>query len=187
MVESMSSTGGRRARLHVGNVSPSAAADEELHWFFNEAESEVDAPSSFCALLAGVPQDSLESMEDRAEALHSAGKIRTRLESLSVTDARMLESLYRERPWPWRVERVLEVLAGPVEALAVVRVEHLRAIARMQTETKTVTAWLDELLGADRRALAPWRLEAERSCKIAIRAYERARGTGPSVVPTEEG
>jgi hypothetical protein len=165
MVQSISS-GGRRARLHVGNVSPSAAADEELHWFFNEAESEVDVPSSFCALLAGVPQDSLESMEDRAEALHAAGKIRTRLEALSVTDARMLESLYRERPWPWRVERVLGVLAGPVDALAVFPVEYL------------VT---------DRAALAPWRREAERCCRMAIAAYERARGTGPSVVPTEEG
>ena len=186
MVESLSSTG-RRARLHVGKVSPSAAADEELHWFFNEAESEVDAPSNFCALLAGVPRDSLEAMEDRAEALHAAGKIRRRLEALSVTDARMLEALYVERPWPARVERALGVLAGPVEALAVVRVEHLRAIARVRTETKTVTAWLDELLAADRAALSPWRQEAERCCRMAITAYERARGTGPSVVPAEEG
>ncbi len=187
MVESMSGAGGRRARLHVGNVSPSAAADEELHWFFNEAESEIDVPSSFCALLAGVPRDSLESMEDRAEALHAAGKIRARLEAVSVTDARMLESLYTERPWPAKVERALGVLAGPVEAMAVVRVEHLRAIARMRTGTKTVTAWLEELLAADRAALAPWRQEAERSCKIALVAYERVRGKGPSVVPTEEG
>jgi hypothetical protein len=186
MVHSMSSTG-RRARLHVGNVSPSAAADEELWWFFNEAESEVDVPSHFCALVAGVPPGSLEAMERRAEALHSAGKIRARLEAVSVTDARMLEALYRERPWPWRVERALEVLAGPVEALAVVRAEHLRAIVRMQTETKTVTAWLDELLAAKRGALAPWRQEAERSCQIALTAYERMRGKGPSVVPTEEG
>jgi hypothetical protein len=143
-------------------------------------------PSSFCALLAGLPAGGIEATERRAEALHAAGKIRARLESISVTDARMLESLYRERAWPLRVERALGILAGPVEALAVVRVEHLRAVARMLTETRTVTAWLDELLAADRKALAPWRPEAALLCRMAIRAYERARGNGPSVVPEEE-
>ena len=185
MVQSIASTG-RRARLHVGNVSPSAAADEELRWFFNEAESAVDVPSNFMGLLAGASPTSLEAVERRAEAIHAAGKIRARLQSVPVTDARMLEALYTERPWPQLVEEALGVLAGPVAALPVVRAEHLRALIGARTRQKTLVAWLEELVAADRAALAPWRPEAERSCRMAVTAYERTRGHGPCVVPEEE-
>jgi hypothetical protein len=173
--------------FRFGGVAPSAAAASELWWFFNEAEPAVDVPSSFGALLPGLRPDGLDAIERRAEALHAAGKIRARLENVSVKDARMLESLYRDRAWPLRVERALGILAGPVEALAVVRAEHLRAVARRLTETTAVTAWLDELLAVDRKALAPWKPEAELLCRMAIRAYERARGKGPSVVPDDDG
>jgi hypothetical protein len=42
------------------DVSPSEAAERELNWFFNEAESAMDAQSNFCARLAGCGVDTLE-------------------------------------------------------------------------------------------------------------------------------
>ena len=51
------------------------AADEELRWFFNEAESACEEPSNFVALLAGVtPEGRAQAVEARAEAIHAAGK-----------------------------------------------------------------------------------------------------------------
>ena len=70
-----------------GDVSPSDAAEQELRWFFNEAEIAVDLPSNFCARVAGMSNGSLEAMEQRAEALHAAGKIKARLQAIAATDA----------------------------------------------------------------------------------------------------
>jgi hypothetical protein len=175
------------SKWQFGDVSPSREAREELRWFFNEAESEVGVPSSFAGLLGGASPASLEATERRAEALHAARKIGERLQAVSVTDVRMLEALYTERPWPRALVRALGVLASPVAALVVVRTEHLRALVAARTQAKTLAAWLEELLAADRDALAPWRPEAELACAMAVAAYERARGKGPSVVPEEEG
>lgn len=175
------------SRYQFGDVSPSAAAESELRWFFNEAESEVDQPSNFEGLVAGASRTSLEEVERRAEALHSAGKIRDRLRAVPLSCARTLEALFRERAWPPRVEEALGVLAGPVAAMPVVLAEHLRALAACRTSARTVAAWMEERVAADPAALAPWRPEAEMWCRIAVTAYERARGRGPSVVPQEEG
>jgi hypothetical protein len=179
----MRATLGLRQRTVLLALAPSKAADEELFWFFNEAEAEVDQPSNFCAMLAGMSPDSLEAVERRAEALHSAGKIRTRLQAIPPGDARMLESLYRERAWPEAVEKALGVFTGPVEALPIVRAEYLRALVGARTRAKSVTAWLAELVAAKGEAPGIWLPEAELVCAMAIAAYERARGKGPSVVP----
>jgi hypothetical protein len=56
------------------------------------------------------------------------------------------------------------------------------------TKAKSVVAWLEELVrrgGAG--AVDAWRNDVERACAIAVRAYERVRGDGSSVVPEEEG
>jgi hypothetical protein len=175
----------RASRYRIGNVSPSAAAERELRWFFNEAASEVDEPSNFAGLLAGMSATSLEAVERRAEAVHAAAKIRGRLQAVSGTDARMLEALFTERPWPARLERRLGVLAGPVVALPVVKAEHLRALMGARTRQKMLAGWLEDLLKADRDALAPWLPEAALACSMAIGAYEGVRGRGPSVVPED--
>jgi hypothetical protein len=171
--------------FRFGDVSPSRAARHELRWFFNEAIKEVELPSNFVRLLSGMSPGSLAAVERRAEATHSARKIRDRLATISTLDAIMLQAIYEERPWPPRVEGALGVLTGPVAALPVVRAEHLRALVGARTRARTLTAWLDELVAADRHALALWRPEAEIACAMAVTAYEHARGRGPSVVPTE--
>ena len=173
--------------FRFGDVSPSRAARHELRWFFNEALKEVDLPSNFVGLLSGVSPGSLAAVERRAEAIHSARKIRDRLATLSTLDAIMLQALYEERPWPPRVEGALGVLTGPVAALPIVKAEHLRALLGARSRAQTVTAWLDELVAADRHALALWRPEAVIACAMAVTAYERARGKGGSVVPSEGG
>jgi hypothetical protein len=174
------------SKLQFGDVSPSKAADEELRWFFNEAESAVEQPSNFIGLLAGLSPTSLEAVEERAEAMHAAGKVRKRLEALSTTHALVLEALYRERVWPRAVTRALGDVAGVIAASATIRVLHLRALAGARTEADTAVEWLEELVAAKAGVLATWRKDAERDCVIALCAYERVRGKGGSVVPDEE-
>jgi hypothetical protein len=170
------------------DVSPSEAAEAELTWFFNEAESAIDLPSNYCGLIAGVAPTSLEEVERRAEALHAARKIHERLQRLRSTDALLLSGLYTERPWSDAVTKALPGgLAGAAEASPSVRVEYLRALARAQTHAKSVPDWIEEVVRKGRpRLLAAWREELELECAIAVRSYERVRGDGPSVVPQED-
>ncbi|HEY1696050.1 MAG TPA: hypothetical protein VGG39_27975 [Polyangiaceae bacterium] len=174
------------APFRFGDVYPSPAAHEELWWFFNAAEAETDPPSNFVAFLSGEGA-TLDQTERRIEAAHSSGKIRKRLEALAAADLRTLAALYTERPWPPRVEKFLGVLAGPIAVLPVVRVEYLAACTRAQTEAGTVTAWLEERMARDGlKAFTHWMSDAHTACAKAIRGYDRIRGKGPSVVPSEE-
>lgn len=174
--------------LRLGDVVPSLEALVELRWFFNEAESEMDTPSSFGALDGGCSPTSAEAVERRAEAVHAAGKISRWLKAIPVGHALMLEGVFTEREWPSPVARTLGELAGAVEASPTVRALHLRARVTAKTCTTSVAAWLGEVIergGAE--AVADWRREAEVVCGLAVRAYERARGRGPCVVPWEDG
>jgi hypothetical protein len=170
------------------DVSPSEAAEAELTWFFNEAETAMDEPSNFCVLLAGGTRSNLEEVERRAEARHAAGKINDRLQRLRSTDALLLSGLYTERPWSDAVEGALPGgLAGAAYASPRVRVEYVRALARAQTHAKDVGAFIEEVVRKGRPDLvAEWRAELELACAISVTAYERVRGDGPSAVPAEE-
>jgi hypothetical protein len=170
------------------DVTPSAAAEAELRWFFNEAEAEIDQPSNFCALLAGAPSPtSADAVERRMEARHAAGKINGWLKCLHTTQALLLAGLYTERPWSDEVTEALPFgLAGAAEADATVRVEWLRAVARGQTRARNVAAWIEDVVHKGRRDLVDaWRAELELSCALAVRAYDRARGNRPCVVTTD--
>jgi hypothetical protein len=128
-----------------------------------------------------------EAFERRAEALHAAGKIKARLQGMRAMDAVVLAGLYTERVFTRRVRKVLGELAGAFEATAIVRAEHMRALARARTKTTKVGDWLDELARDGDSRLVEWRGEVEAVCAAAIRAYEEVRGAGPSVVPREDG
>jgi len=184
-IDTRSECGPRKYR----DVSPSKAAQAELTWFFNEAESAMDDQSNFCARLAGCGVDTLEAVERRAEARHSAGKIYDRLKRVTSTDALLLSGLYIERYWSDEVEAALPGgIAGAAAVCARVRVEHLRALARAQTRAKDARAFVEEIVRKGRPELvAEWRAELELAPSIAVAAYERVRGNGPSVVPEEEG
>jgi hypothetical protein len=174
--------------LRLGDVVPSLEALVELRWFFNEAESEMDTPSSFGALDGGCSPTSAEAVERRAEAVHAAGKISRWLKAIPVGHALMLEGVFTEREWPSPVARALGELAGAVEASPTVRALHLRARVTAKTCTTSVAAWLGEVIeqgGAD--AVANWRREAEVACGAAVRAYDNARGARACVVPGEDG
>jgi hypothetical protein len=177
-----------RRRRRFRNVSPSAIADAELTWFFNEAEMEIDQPSNLQGLIAGVSPTSLQAVEQRAEAIHAARKIHDWLQSLPSTDARLLAGYYTERPWSNAVNKALPGgLAGAAGASAAVRVEYVRALGRAQTHAKNVVEFIEEVVRKGRPDLvAAWRDELTVACAIAVTAYERVRGNGPSVVPQED-
>jgi hypothetical protein len=170
-----------------GDVVPTPEAHAELKWFFNEAEQAMDQPSNFCALLSGISPTGAEEVENRLEAMHAAGKINDRLKKVPTSYALLLAGVYTARVWPAKVEGVLGSLTGAVDSLPTVRAQYLRALIGAQTRAKSVAFWLEELvvMGGP-AAVADWRREAELACAIAVGAYENARGTGPSVVPSEE-
>ena len=180
--------GSDRVVRRFRDVSPSEAAEAELTWFFNEAETAIEQPSNFQGLVAGCSPTSLEEVERRAEAIHAARKIHDRLQRLRSTDLLLLRGIYTEREWSEAVEQALpDGLAGAAEASVGVRVEHLRALARVQTRAKNVAAFVEEIVRKGRKDLvAAWRSEVELACALAVAAYERVRGDGPSVVPDEE-
>jgi hypothetical protein len=170
-----------------GDVSPSPAAFEELSWFFNEAETAIDQPSTYYATLAGQTTLTLEEVERRHEALHAANKIKARLEAMPLEQMMLLAGLYIEWPWSGRVEMALGCLAGALATSASFRAEYQCALATGRTKEDTVAGWLEEFVASGgEQAIAAWRICIERACAIAVRAYERARGDGPSVVPHEE-
>lgn len=185
--QSGANTNARPAR-RFQDVSPSEAAEAELHWFFNDAESAMEEQSNFPALLGGPEPPSLEAVERRAEARHAAEKIHARLKRLRPTDAWALSGIYTERPWS---EAVLAALpdgtAGAASVSVTVRAEHLRALARGQTCARSVADWIEEVVRRGRPDLvAEWRQELEVVCATAVGAYERVRGEGPSLVPETE-
>ncbi len=170
------------------DVTPSPAAEAELRWFFNEAETEIDMPSNHCSLLAGVRRTTEEEVERRLEAQHAAGKINGWLKSLHTTQALLLAGLYIERPWSDEVSKALPCgLAGAAESYPTVRVEWLRAVARSQSRARSVADWIEDVVHLGRRDLVDaWRAELELSCALAVRAYDRARGNRPCVVPSDD-
>ncbi len=158
---------GMHARHRFGDVVPSIEADDELAWFFNHAALDCAVPSVLGAMRSGRHPGSLAVTEACIEALHSAREIRQRLQKLGAREIDVLDALYAERRWSRAIERRLGHLAPVVAAL-------------------TTTEWLEELVEQRPEEVAAWREKATRACGHAIRAYERVRGDGPSVVPQED-
>jgi hypothetical protein len=179
---------GRRGRRYLRDFLPSAAADAELTWFFNEAEIAIDQPSNFHALVAGASRTSLEQLERRAEAMHAARKIHDRLRRLRSADVLLLSGLYTDRPWSSGVTRALPGgLAGAAQASLGVRVAYIRARARAETRAENLAGFIEEVVRSGRTELVTaWREELELACAVALRAYARVRRDGPSVVVPKE-
>ncbi|HEY1698083.1 MAG TPA: hypothetical protein VGG39_38245 [Polyangiaceae bacterium] len=174
--------------FQFGNVRPSPAAHAELWWHFNEAEEATSASSNFATSLFGARTTTVDETERRVEAGLAKAKIEKRLGAVRPEDAYMLMSLYTERAWPAPVEQVLGVLTGVVVVLPIVCAEHFGAATRSRTGARTLTAWLEERIargGAE--AVAVYAREAQMACARAVRAYDRVRGKGPSVVPPADG
>jgi hypothetical protein len=168
-------------------VSPSEAAEAELGWFFNEAETAIDQPSNYQAAIAGVSPTSNEAVERRAEAIHAARRIHDRLRRLRSTDALLLGGLYTEWTWSDAVIHALPGgLAGAARTSISVRATYVHALARAQTRAKNVADFIEEVVREGRLQPA-LRDEVEVACALAVGAYERVRGAGPSVVPVEGG
>jgi hypothetical protein len=180
-------TSRRRGRRLFRDFSPSAAADAELTWFFNEAETAIDLPSNFQGLLSGASPTSLEQVERRAEAMHAARKIQGWLQRLRFADARLLSGLYTERSWSSAVTLALPAgLAGAAQASVRVLAAYIHALACGETQAKDVVDFIEEVVRSGRTELvAAWREELEVACAVALRAYDRVRRDGPSVVPEE--
>jgi hypothetical protein len=78
-------------------VAPSAAAHEELTWFFNEALRDLEGPPPADAPRGiGLAPGHLWPFEALAEVVHAAAKIHARLRSLDEAHVRVLDALYTE-------------------------------------------------------------------------------------------
>jgi hypothetical protein len=182
-------TRSKRAHNTSCHDSLSEAGQAELEWFFNQAEIDIDLPSNYQALIGGACPSSVQEVERRAEAIHAARKIHERLQRLRSTDMLILSGLYTERPWSDAVQKALpDGLAGAAAASPSVRIEYVRALAGARTGAQNVATFIEEVVKKGRRdLLAEWRNELAVAAAIAMTAYERVRGSGPSVVPEAEG
>ena len=174
------------AGRRFGDVLVRMDADEELNFLFNRAGEEIEQPSNLSGANDGWNACGLDAAVGRADALHAARKIWGRLQQVGARELSVLEALYTERPWPWTLERGLPHLVGVVEAMPQVRAEYLAARWQGRTRATTTAFWLDELVAWSPWEVEAWREQAERACERALRAYEKARGTGPSVVSREQ-
>jgi len=180
----------RTPRMHAGSrfgdLLVGIRTDDELRWFFNDAEIEMGQPSVLAAAFSGRGSGSLEVSEDHAEARHSAGKIKDRLQNIGVREWRVLEALYTDRIWPGTLVRRLGPVVGVVEGLVGVRAQYLHEHKAQLTTAPSTTAWLEELVVRCSRDLVAWRKDAFLACERALEAYELARGRHTSVVPQED-
>jgi hypothetical protein len=170
------------------DVSPTEEAAAELTWYFNDAPVAGDPEANQSARLLGSSIVTLDEVERHIEARHSALKISDRLRRLDIVDAFLLMGLFTERYWSDAVEAALPGgLAGAAAMAPRVRVEQMQALARGQTKAKDARAFVEHVVHEGRPELvAEWREELEVACALAVAAYERVRGNGPSVVPSDD-
>jgi hypothetical protein len=183
----------RSARCHVYKLRASPEAEQELAWFFTEAESAIALPSNFGALadmaLAGSRRSA--SVEDRTadsrvEALHAAEIIRRRLELLSDSDVDTIVALYSPDVWPPAFESYFGELAGLVAKSRIGARAVAEARRRSADATSSVSQWhARRIARGDDDGLEALRVEAVRARGVALRAYDHVRGGGPSVVPEQ--
>ncbi len=190
MTRTARSVSNEREQMHAGrrfgDVVVGAAADHELTWFFNEAESAMELPSVQGQLLAERRPGSPEALLAGAEAIHAGRKIWERLLAVGARDEFVLQALYTARRWPRAIERKLFHLSGVVESLPAVRAQHLFERGRKLTAAATTTAWLEEIVEQRAAEAVAWRDDAARACARALSAYQHVRGEGPSVAPEED-
>jgi hypothetical protein len=178
-------------RVHELRVSPEA--ERELEWFFTEAERAIALPSNFGAIvdmaLAGNRRNALRedrTADGRIEALRAAEIIRQRLTCLSDSDVDTIVALYLPDVWPPPFERYFGDLAGLVARSRSAMRGLAEARRRGAWATGSVEEWLaDRIVRGDEVGLDGLRVGAARARGSALRAYDRARGRGPSVAPEQ--
>ena len=178
-------------RVYELHVSPEA--EQELVWFFTEAELAIAVQSNFTTVadlaLAGGKRSAPgedHTADDRVEALHAAETIRRRLQSLPDADVDTIVALYTPDVWPPDFEHYFGELAGLVARSRPAMRELADARRRGGTTTSSVAQWLaDRIARGDDAGLDALRVDAERVRGVALRAYDRARGRGPSIVPEQ--
>ncbi len=67
--------------------------------------------------------------------------------------------------------------------MAGMRAEYFGAYFTVRTRALYPIAWLTELAVTDAEHSSAWPKEAVHECERAVGAFERARGSGPSVAP----
>ena len=186
----------QRRPVPLSKLSSRAVLEEELAWFFAEAEIASSLPSNFETLsstaLSGRTclRRNLADVAatERMEAACAAGTLERRLRALRDDQAGVLFAAFEPRLWPEALERELGVLTGVVVRLAAAG-RNRRATDRAspaQREAETAAALAEALDREGPSALRPFRAKAHDLYSRALRAYARARGLGPSVVPTRK-
>jgi hypothetical protein len=184
----------------IGPPCVSAAALEELEWFFERALSDIEGPCNHermsRRLIYGGPlyTDTRQydlGGERRAEALHAARTIYERLLSLPDLARWVIRTLFDPPRWTActaEVEDAFGWLSPLVFELPATREMHARAEAERRTGAPIRREWLAEVVA--RRGFAelqPLLDEAKQAAASALAEYEETRvGFPGSVVPEPE-
>ena len=106
-----------RVKDGIHHLRPTQAAQDDLEWFFNKADSEMGAQSNFHAAL-GTHRSPPVATEDAVEACRRVRRIRSWLKAIADPDAGVLQAAYELRAWPVALYDKLGRLTGIVVRLA---------------------------------------------------------------------
>jgi hypothetical protein len=161
----------------VHQLRPLPYIDEQLDWFFNQAECDMGLSSNFERALGIDSTSSRRTPEDAAEAAHRYRRIRTWLKAIADSDAGVLQAAYEVRNWPVALFDELGRLTGIVVRLACA-LDSVHADRRLQqTIEMTRAQWLASSGDLRRNpTLARLRRDAEARFVRAHQAYARVCG-----------
>ena len=161
--------------MSLHHLHPTQAVEDELEWFFNQAESDMGAQSNFRASL-GIDGWPPVDPEDAAEACRRFRRIRSWLKAIPDSDAGVLQTAYELHPWPVALYDKLGRLTGVVVRLACAldRWPEDRSAQRL-LETVRAGWLLAQSLTPANATLARLRHEATVRLSRATTAYARVR------------
>jgi hypothetical protein len=102
----------------VFQLRPLPSIDEELDWFFNQAESDMGASSNYQQALRIESPSARRTAEDYVEASAKYRRIRRWLKAIDDYQAGVLQAAYELRDWPVALFDELGRLTGIVVKLA---------------------------------------------------------------------
>jgi hypothetical protein len=163
-------------------LDPVGPADDELDWFFTEAEPDVGVRSNYMDSLVPA-QHRADTEEARFVAARRYRVVLERLRTIGDPDAGVLEAAYAVRPWPVSLREALGRSTGVAVRLRVAERGMPADDAELDRLERQTAERLNEMVeDFGPAALETLRAKAAAHFRRAYRAYRAERAHGETVV-----
>jgi hypothetical protein len=154
----------------------SREVEDDLLWFFNQAECDLGLSSNYYESLGYFGELAAAPPDTVVEEAHRYRRIRGRLKAISDSDAGVLQAAYTNRPWPAPLARELGRLTGVAVRLCFTPFTWPVGEALQDRAERVEAERLSIVLGvAGAELLGQLRREAEARFVRALRAYAGVR------------